>query len=93
MVDALVAADPPPLVKTARNSQPFSKAVSATVVMVVVVAPGALIQVLPPSTDTCQRTVDAGMPLAAAVKVNVPPATTHRARATLVCDDGEALST
>jgi hypothetical protein len=72
MVAALVVADPTELVNTARSSQPFTKGVG-TPLMLGDVTPGASIQVVPPSADTCHWTVGVGAPLAAAVNVTVPP--------------------
>ena len=74
-VAAFVAADPPVLVNTARNSHPFTKAVGVPMIDVEV-APGMEIQVWRPSTETCHCTVGVGLPVAAAVNVTVPPEAT-----------------
>jgi len=70
-VAAVVAAVPTELVKTAWYLFPFC-AKAALKVSVVEVAPGRLLKA-PPPTLTCHCTVGAGVPLAAAVKVAVPP--------------------
>ena len=67
-----VATEPPPLVKTARNSQPLTKGIGIPL-SVVEVYPAASIQVMPPSTETCHCTLGVGVPLAAAVKVTGSP--------------------
>ncbi len=53
-------ADPPPLVNTFENSQAFSNAVGIPLMVAEVNA--VSIQVVPPSTDTCQSTVGVGVP-------------------------------
>ena len=68
--DAVV---PAALAKTARISQPFSKAVSAPVASVLEFHPDNGAQEPPLFTEYCQVTVGGGAPVAAAVKVSVPP--------------------
>src|SRR5205814_7827104 len=70
---ALVVAVPQELVKTARYCLPLSAATVAKL-SVPLVAPG--MSVKPEPLSTCHCTVGAGVPLAAAVKVAVPPAQT-----------------
>ena len=66
---------PPAFVKTARNWLLFCPA-EVVNVSVVEVAPEMLLNVEPPSVDTCHCTVGAGVPLAAAVKLTLAPAQT-----------------
>src|SRR6185437_141037 len=61
------------LVKTARYSLLFWLACTLVSVSVVLVAPPMSVKVPPPSVLTCHCTVGAGVPLADAVKVAVPP--------------------
>src|SRR5947209_3739728 len=70
---AFVVVDPAPLVKTARYRFPSWLSVVAKL-RVVEVAPEKLLKLAPPSVLTCHWTVGAGVPLAAALKVAVPPA-------------------
>ena len=72
-VAAFVVAVPGPLVKIARYLLPLSPLTVAGVVYVVVVAPVTVVQVVPPSVDTCHWTVGEGVPDAPAVKVAVLP--------------------
>jgi hypothetical protein len=74
---AFVVAEPPPLVNTARNSLPMSELDTEVMVYVVDVAPEISLQVDPPSVEFCHCTVGDGLPLAAALKVTVPPAPTN----------------
>ena len=71
IVAALVVADPPALVNTARTCQPFSKALRTPLVKLVDVDPARVIQVDPPFADSCHCTVGVGIPLAAAEKDTV----------------------
>ena len=66
-VAAVVVALPTVLVKTARYSLPVWPT-AAVKLSVVAVAPAMLLNVAPPSVDTCHCTVGAGLPEAAAVK-------------------------
>ncbi len=74
-VAAVVVAVEQTLVKTARYCLVLSAATVANE-SVVEVAPGMLLNVVPPSVETCHCTVGLGLPEAAAVKVAVPPAQT-----------------
>jgi len=74
-VAAVVVAVPKLFVNTARNLFPFCPAV-AVKLYVAEVAPLTLLNVVPPSVLTCHCTVGAGVPLAAAVKLTLPPAVT-----------------
>ncbi len=69
-------AEPFALVNTARNSLPMSELVTKVMAYVVDVAPEMSLQVDPPSVEFCHCTVGDGLPLAAALKVTVPPAPT-----------------
>ena len=73
-VAALVVADPPVLVKTARYLLPFCED-CAVKVRVGEVAPLTFVQ-FTPSVLLCHRTVGEGVPVAAAVKVTEPGAQT-----------------
>ena len=64
-----VCVPPHELVNTARYLFPLRDKVGAVTVSVVLVAPGMLLQVVPPSVLTCHCTVGAGSPPAAATKV------------------------
>ena len=75
-VAAVVVAEPPGFVNTARYLKPFCPAVTLASVKVVVVAPETLENVAPPSVETCHCTVGVGDPLAAAVNTAVCPAFT-----------------
>jgi hypothetical protein len=68
-VAAVVVAVPPELVNTARYWLPDSDRLVGDTVSVVEVAPETLVNVVPPSVDTCHCTVGVGVPEAAAVNV------------------------
>jgi hypothetical protein len=68
-VAAVVVADPCELVNTARYSLPFSEPVVVAIVSVADVALETLLNVAPPSVDTCHCTVGVGLPFAEAVNV------------------------
>jgi hypothetical protein len=70
-----VVADPVLFVKTARYSWPLSSTVAVNE-KVVAGSPGTLLQVTPPSTDSCHWTAGSGVPEAAALNVTVDPAGT-----------------
>ena len=74
---AVVVDVPPVFVNAARYRLPSSPA-PAVKLSVVDVAPGMLLNVAPPSELTCHCTVGVGVPVAAAVKVAVPPEITTR---------------
>src|SRR5262245_31928745 len=70
-VAAVVVAVPQLFVKTARYLLPLTAGVTVTV-NEVLVSPGMLLKMEPPSVLTCHCTVGAGLPFAAAVNVTVP---------------------
>jgi hypothetical protein len=79
-VAAFELAVPTLLVNTARYWLPVCDTVAAATVNVPVVLPASvvsLVNVAPPSVDTCHWTVGVGLPEAAAVNVAVPPAATE----------------
>jgi hypothetical protein len=67
---------PAALLNTARYSLPLSLAGTSVSVRVLAVAPEMLVNDVPPFVDTCHCTVGAGLPVADAVKVTLPPAVT-----------------
>ena len=76
-VAALLVAEPAELVNTARYSLPFSASVVLATVSVPDVAPrDRVVNVVPPSVETCHCTVGVGVPDAAAVNVAVAPTVT-----------------
>ena len=78
-VAAVLVAEPAEFVNTAWYSQPLWATVVFTTVNVGVVFPESVVSsvnVKPPFVETCQRTVGAGTPEAAAVNVALSPAVT-----------------
>ena len=91
-VAAVVVADPPELVNTARYLFPFCDKVVVKL-SVVEVAPERLLKVAPPSVLTCHCTVGVGEPVAAAVKVAVWPAVTvWSTGCVVIVGEGELLA-
>ncbi len=88
-VAAVVVAEPTLLVKTARYWLPFWPE-PAVKLKVVAVAPAMFWNVAPPSVDCCHCTVAKGLPLAAAVKVVVFPATTEVELGLVVTDGAKS---
>ena len=92
IVAAVVVADPPAFVNTARNFVPFWPADTLGTVSVVVVAPATFWNVAPPSVLNCHCTVGVGLPEAAAVKTAVWPAFTVTSVGFVVITGPEALT-
>src|SRR5262249_2829611 len=75
-VAARVSALPATFVKMARTMGPLSPALAAGSARVFRVAAAIGLKLPPPSVDSCHCSDGGGAPLAAALKVGVPPATT-----------------
>ena len=82
-VAAVVVADPPAFVNTARYWYPFWPA-DVVKLNVVEIAPETFEKLAPPLVLTCHCTVGAGVPVADAVKVTVDPAPTDWLRGSFV---------
>ena len=85
---ALLLAFPQLFVKLARYCLPLSLVVSDGMVNVELVAPEILVKLVPLFVLTCHCTVGAGVPLAVAIKVAVPPTATVCASGCLVIAGG-----